>query len=107
MAARIKQLEAENATLYSMTENLKYSEAVSRHKVEDLSNQVHSLSQERINLDTSHYNNRASYENTFGQGETFETYKQMTITEEMKDDGIEYMELDLNTLRRELQQAQH
>lgn len=52
MAARIKQLETENATLYDMTENLKYSEAVSRHKVEDLSNQVHSLSQERINLET-------------------------------------------------------
>lgn len=31
----------------------------------------------------------------------------MTISEELKDDGIEYMELDLNTLRRELQQAQH
>jgi predicted nuclease with TOPRIM domain len=48
MTARIKQLEAENAALYKMSENLKYQEAMSRHKVEDLSQQVHSLSQERI-----------------------------------------------------------
>jgi predicted nuclease with TOPRIM domain len=44
LSARIKQLEAENANLYQMTENLKYQEAMSRHKVEDLSHQVHSLS---------------------------------------------------------------
>jgi|688.fasta_scaffold879155_1 hypothetical protein len=44
MAQRVKQLEAENKNLYAMTENLKYSEAMSRHKVEDLSQQIHSYS---------------------------------------------------------------
>lgn len=44
MAKRIKRLEAENKNLYAMTENLKYQEAMSRHKVEDLSQQLHSVS---------------------------------------------------------------
>lgn len=44
MVQRVKQLEAENKNLYAMTENLKYSEAMSRHKVDDLSQQIHGLS---------------------------------------------------------------
>ena len=82
---------------------------MSRHKVEDLSNQLHSVSQDRSQLDIAASNlpQQKHYENTFGEQQTQETLQGINLAEEMKNDQVEHMILDLDALKKELHETQH
>ena len=78
---------------------------MSRHKVEDLSHQVHSLSQVQLDMSTSQQ--RLPYDNTFGESEAKDAIKTINITDELRQEGVEHMVLDLDLLKQELMETQH